>query len=88
VLWLTGKYRHLQGSLELSWDSLKTWELELPSTTRVPISPEVAEALFLFCLTMGFHADTPRAGLWLPWAVGVRLMSEVMARPGELAHLN
>jgi hypothetical protein len=78
------RYRHLQRRLPRAWDGLKTWWLELPTSLRVPIPPEVAKALFLWALAKAFLTDPVRAREWAAFAVGVKFLREFMARPGEL----
>ena len=83
TLSVQNEHRNLQGNLKTTWESLHTWKLELPWTTRTPIMPEVAEAIALFGFMMAFHGDTSSALQWVGFAIGVISLLEFMARPGE-----
>lgn len=84
VLGLHHFHRNLHGLLRISWESLKTWSLGMPVFTRVPVLPEISQAIVLYVFVQGFLVDPPQAIFWLPFAVAVIFLTEFLARPGEL----
>ena len=87
VLSLQHYHRNLHGQMKESWDSLKTWFLELPTQTRIPVPRALAEAVFVWSMIQAFSQDRRRAGYWIPFGVEVLLGFEALARPGELVKL-
>jgi hypothetical protein len=75
--------RKVKGHIPDTWNTLGSWFEKLPSKTRVPIEPDIALAVSIWGLLNGLVGDTARASLWFAFSVGVRLMLETMARPGE-----
>ena len=81
-------HRNLHGRLKESWDSLKTWFLEVPSQPRIPAPRALAEAVFVWAMIQGFSQDVRRAGYWITFGVQVLMAFEALARPGELVKLS
>ena len=86
---LGAQYRHrgLKGCLVASWESLLTWKGELPCATRTPVREETAIALSIWGLLQAFLLQPQQAAIRIGFAVGIRLMYQCMARPGEFLAL-
>ena len=87
ILGVQHEYRHIQGHLRATWESLFTWELEMPVTTRTPVPPEISAATGLWSLVLGFLRQPGRALHWVTLGIGIRIMIGGLVRPGEFLKL-
>ena len=87
ILSLQNKFRFLRKNLTTSWESMTTWKLRLPVALRVPIVQEAVESIFIWSLVLGFLRSPHEAGLWVPFAICVRLCYFVLGRIGEILGL-
>lgn len=87
VLAVQFRHRHLWRQLKSSWDSVKSWEMQVPLKLRVPCPPLIADCLFGLALLKGFKTDKKRAHLWIPMGILTRLSWHGLLRPGEAVGL-
>ena len=87
ILGVQHLHRHTQGHLKSTWESIFTWELEMPVSTRVPVPPEISAATGLWSLVLGFLRQPGRALHWITLGVGIRIMFGGLVRPGEFLKL-
>ena len=69
VLYVQTEWRELRGHLTQAWDSVATWRMHLPVTSRVPLRLELLRAL---CYAAAVHVlvlDPPRCCFWLCFAL-------------------
>ena len=81
------EYRFVQGRLRTAWECLFTWEIEMPVRTRVPVPENLMLACAVWCLVLGFLRQPGRAHQWITFGVGILIMFEGLARPGEFLKL-
>ena len=83
ILALQNQYRFLKGHLANSWDSMFTWRLDLPVCTRIPVDEDTTLAMANYSLVKAFVLEPGKTSRWIPLSMGVLLMFECLARPGE-----
>lgn len=77
----------LKRRLQTVWSALWNWKLERPLHMRLPLPRPGLDALFAQAILNAFILDTPRAHLWIPVAVLLRLAFFGLLRPGEFTNL-
>eukprot|EP00973_Karenia_brevis_P073270 10178513-Karenia_brevis.AAC.1 len=86
VLALQHFHPALRKKLSRPWDALKAWGASIPSTHRVPVTSELVKVLFGFSLDAAF-GDRRKCGMWLCFAVLIRVGFYALLRPGEITQL-
>ena len=61
--------------------------MQLPFSMRVPIPPQILEAVVLTGFLNGFVLDSRNAKYWLPMSISIWLGFECLLRPKEIAQL-
>lgn len=86
ILAVQARYRFLKGKLKRAWDSLSSWQLEIPLNSRLPIPLVVLQAFFRVCLS--WSMDVPELSCYLiPLAILSRLAFYAMLRVGDVEKL-
>ena len=86
VLGIQTQFPILRGQLSRPWNALKSWRSSQPLQNRVPVPPEVLQAIFIACIDMGF-SEPSLAIYWFSAAVLFRLAFYGLLRPGEMLNL-
>ena len=77
--------RELKGHLGRSWDCIRSWQLQCPLKSRVPMPEDLVRAFFAFAIAEALNAMRDREALsHFAFAILVRLGFECLLRPGEL----
>jgi len=87
VLYAQTEWRHFRGHLAQAWDSVSTWRMHLPVTSRVPLRVELLRALTYAAVVLAFLHDRHRAQFWLGLATTLRMGFYGLLRPKEIFDL-
>ena len=79
-------HRQLKGSLGRAWDCLRSWQLDLPTWSRVPIPILLLRSMFATAVGLAL-AETAHACHWFVFAILIRVGFAGLLRPGELMKL-
>jgi len=80
IKYLHPYYRQVLGP---AWDSVKSWQDELPSALRTPWPREVLAAVFVCAMSRAFFTDRKRGMVWAAFGVGCAVQFYTLLRPGE-----
>ena len=84
LLAVQDRYRSMRKHLQSAWDTLSTWELEIPLSMHTPIPPTLMWALFSVGALLGLSSKGALARRWFGFSVGCVCMFWGLLRPGEL----
>ena len=79
-------HRHLKGSLGRAWDCLRSWQLKLPTWSRIPIPILVLRSMFATALTCAIQ-EPAHCCHWFVFAILIRIGCSGLLRLGELMKL-
>lgn len=84
VLAVQTRWRELKGQLRPAWDSIASWKLLLPVSSRTPLPYVLLQALVRFAVFSAVIRDPPSAPIW--WAFVPALFAGFfgLLRPKEL----
>ena len=84
VLAMQTRYRHLRGHLRDVWDSLLSWRMVRPVSSRTPARLEVVQGLSYLSVATAFISSPTPSYLCYAFALAVRLAFFGLLRPKEL----
>ena len=88
VLAVQTVHRELRGRLGRAWDCVKSWQLEVPLRSRVPMPADLVRAFFAFSIARALESTNDLDKLtWFSFGVLVRLGYECLLRPAEILKL-
>ena len=87
VLSVQNKYRHLRRQLQLPWDFLSTWALELPLTMRRPAPVKLIWAIFAVSVLSGLELGGRVGFDWIAFGIEVICGFFGLMRPNEFLSL-
>lgn len=87
VLAMQTIFRHHRGHLRRAWDSIQSWQLERPIRSRVPLRPELLEAICTYAVLAALRFDRKRALVWWSFTVSLKVAFHGLLRPKELFNL-
>ena len=86
ILAVQTMHHPLKGKLGRAWNCLRSWQMTIPTLSRIPMPVHVLRAMFITALL--FASEEPHnAALWYSFAVLVRVGHEGLLRPGEMTEL-
>ena len=81
-------HRPLRGHISRAWDCTKSWQLQHPLRSRVPMPHAILQAFFLMAVSMALSAVATRDILRnFAFAVLTRIGHHCLLRPGEMMKL-
>ena len=84
VLFVQTEWRSLRGSLTKAWDSVSTWRLHMPVSSRIPLRYELIQALCFASILFGSQFEPSLAPFWFGFAGVLRFAFFGLLRPKEL----
>ena len=84
VLWAQTEFRELKGHLRSAWDSVSSWRLSRPVTSRVPMPEAVMRALVCWGVLSATTMEKRCAHMWWNFSVAVPFAFFGLMRPQEL----
>ena len=84
VLWAQTEFRELKGQLRSAWDSVSSWRLSRPVTSRVPMPEAVMRALVCRGVLSATTMEKRCAHMWWNFSVVVPFAFFGLMRPQEL----
>ena len=88
VLAVQSAHRELRGRLGRAWDCIKSWLLEVPLRSRIPMPHDLVRAFFAYAVARALECGKDLETLtWFSFAVLVRLGFDCLLRPAEILKL-
>ena len=87
VLAVQNKFRHMRRNLQIPWDFLTTWALELPLAMRRPAPVQVVWAVFANSIISGLSVGGRVGYDWIAFAVELLCAFFGLMRPNEFLNL-
>ena len=84
VLAIQHSHRRFKHHLPRTWASIKSWKLQVVPRLRVPLPPNILEALVTAAMLRGFVMEPSQGLAWITFGVTLWLGFEGMLRPSEL----
>jgi hypothetical protein len=84
VLYVQTEWRPLRGYLTRAWDSVSTWRLHMPVSSRIPLRYELVQALCFAAVLFGSTFEPVLASVWFGFAAVLRFSFFGLLRPKEL----
>ena len=85
ILGVQTAYKPLRGRLGRAWSCLATWQMKVPTWSRVPLTADLLHAMFSTALAMAFE-NSREACLWMAFGILLRVGFVGLLRPKELVN--
>ena len=84
ILCVQHRRRRTRPFLVQAWDSVKSWEMQVPIKLRTPLPHLVLQAMFCYAMLAGFSSAAGNACRdWLSFGIGLLCSFDALLRPGE-----